>query len=174
MNVTRIFAILAVVAILVLSFGMSSPVKATEPDVELLDVTFEGGFVNKVSLMEDGTGKVIVDYTKFIITTDTDIDEGHGMFAPYVFVDVEAVRHHGMLFATKITVLAEDPGEVKFDGGKICVIDLMAYKVIVNGTTFITTADTVIDEGLMVGDLVKVEADRIDGKLIATKITLLD
>jgi Cu/Ag efflux protein CusF len=170
---TKILSI-AVLAALLLLFVMPLRAVAAEPEeLELPEVRFDGGYVAKVSLM-DGKGWILVDYTKFIVKPDTEIREGDGMLEVGAFVDVRAERVGHKLIATRITVLPEDPGKVRLDGGKICVIDLAAYKVIVDGTTFITTADTKLDEGLMAGDIVKVLADRMDGKLIATEITLLD
>ncbi|MBI4188696.1 MAG: hypothetical protein HY529_05780 [Chloroflexi bacterium] len=173
MNATKLFAVIALVGLLVLTFGLPYTTSASGLG-DLATLKFESGVVNKVSLMEDGTGKILVDWTKFIITGDTVIDENNGMLVAYSIVDVEAVRHHGMLLATKITVLAEAADTVKFEGGIIYTLDLANYKVKVEGTTFITNADTVLDEGLMVGDTVRVEAVRMDKKLIATRIRLLD
>ncbi|MBI4284091.1 MAG: hypothetical protein HY663_06445 [Chloroflexi bacterium] len=172
MNTIRVLSIVALVGLLVLTFGL--PARAVSASELVTDVRFDGGVVNKVFLMEDGTGKVIVDWTKFIITPDTRIDEANGTLVPYVTVDVRAMRHHGMLIATRITVLAEAPDTVIFDGGKVYAVDLTAYRVTVDGTKFITTADTELPEGLMKGDIVKVEAVRMDGKLIATKISLIN
>lgn len=171
----KLISIIALLGILVLTFGLPATTYATDiEDIDLPGVTFDGGIVNKVFLMEDGTGKVIVDYTKFIITTDTDIREDNGMLAPYAIVDVRAERHHGMLFATRIEVLAEAPDTVIYDGGKVKFVDLAAYTVLVDGTKYITNADTELPDSLMKGDFVKVEAVRMDGKLIATKISLID
>ncbi len=173
MNVKILSLTALAVLLLSLLFALPLPVAASEPEPEPLEVRFDGGYVAKLYLV-DGKGWILVDYTKFKITPDTEIDEADGMLAVGAFVDVRAERMDGKLFATDIRVLTEDPGMVRVEGGKICFIDLAAYKVVVDGTTFWTNADTKLDEGLMKGDIVRVLADRIEGKLIATEITLLE
>jgi Cu/Ag efflux protein CusF len=167
----KILSLLSLAAVLLsLTLALPQPVRAAEPEpAELPGVRFDGGYVAKLYLV-DGKGWILVDYTKFKINLDTKID---GMLEVGAFVDVRAERMGDKLIATDIRVLDEDPGAVRLEG-KLCVIDLAAYKVIVEGTTFWTNKHTIIDEGLMAGDFVKVLATRMDGKLIATEITLLE
>ncbi|MBI2851667.1 MAG: hypothetical protein HYX84_00985 [Chloroflexi bacterium] len=168
----KLLSVLLLVTLLTLS--LPATVFATDvEEVDLPEVRLDGGFVNKIVPLMEGKSKIIVDYTKFIITMDTDIREGDGMLVEGAFVDVRADRHHGKLLATRITVLAEATDELRFEGGKITALDLDMGTVVVEGTKLFITADTVLDEGLMVGDFVKVRADRMDHKLIATEIRLI-
>ncbi|MDZ4230628.1 MAG: hypothetical protein U1B77_02285, partial [Dehalococcoidales bacterium] len=103
---SKLLALTMAVLLVVLSLGVASPVLASEPDEmeepELEEFRFEGGKVNKVSLME-GKGWIVVDYTKFKVTTDTDIRDEDGMLMKGVFVDLRFERHHDKLIATRIT-----------------------------------------------------------------------
>lgn len=174
MAVMKLVRILTLVSLLVLTIGTTYAVRAGGvPAVEVPPVKFEGGQVNKLSVV-DGSGWVVVDWTKFVITPETKIIEQKGMLKPYVFVDVEAVRYGDMLVAYKIEVLSGDPGMVIFEGGRISKLALDMGTIKVCGTKFTITADTRLDEGLMLGDTVRVEAVRMDHMLTATRVTLLD